>query len=264
MLHYKIRHLDDQADWVVFCHGLGGSSKIWYRQIKEFSLHFNLLFIDFRGHGGSQHLPELKKYKHKEIAKEVIEVLDHLNIQKAHFAGISLGTIIIHSIMGIAPERILSVVMGGSITSFDLKRRLFLILGDIIKFVIPYMWIYSLFAWVLMPRKHHKKSREIFIREAKKLGQKEFQKWYKVIKNLNPIYERLIGKELSFPKLYISGSEDYMFIKSLKKDIQWDPYSKLKIIPQCGHVCNIDRHKEFNRISLQFLKEHSVRKLKMA
>lgn len=263
MLHYEIRHLDEQADWVVFCHGLGGSSKIWYKQINEFQKHFNLLFIDFRGHGGSQDLPELEEYNHKEIAHEVLEVLDHLNIQKAHFAGISLGTIIIHSIMGIAPDRINSIMMGGAVTRFDLKSKLFLILGDVIKYLVPYMWIYKLFAWVLMPKKHHKKSREIFVREAKNMGQKEFQKWYKVVKTTNPIYRNIVGQELPFPKLYISGSEDYMFVKLLKKDIQWDPSSKLQLIQRCGHVCNIERHEEFNEISLRFLHEHSIQGLKI-
>jgi len=29
----------------------------------------------------------------------------------------------------------------------------------------------------------------------------------------------------------------------------------LHIIEQCGHVCNIEKHKEFNQIAIQFIKE---------
>ena len=53
MLNYKI--YDNQKDfWVVFLHGIGGSTKTWLRQIKSFSDKYNLLMIDLPGHGESQ------------------------------------------------------------------------------------------------------------------------------------------------------------------------------------------------------------------
>ena len=40
-------------DWVVFVHGAGGSSSIWYKQVRDFREHFNVLLIDLRGHPAS-------------------------------------------------------------------------------------------------------------------------------------------------------------------------------------------------------------------
>ena len=53
MLYYKEYFLNEKADWVVFVHGAGGSSAIWFKQLKDFKAHFNLLLIDLRGHGKS-------------------------------------------------------------------------------------------------------------------------------------------------------------------------------------------------------------------
>ena len=79
-------------------HGAGGSSSIWFKQIREFQKHFNVLLLDLRGHGNSN--SQIKKvfkqhYTFKSIANDVLEVLDHLKIKTSHFVGISLGTIVI-------------------------------------------------------------------------------------------------------------------------------------------------------------------------
>ena len=52
MLNYQIQ--DRQSDkWLVFVHGIGGSTKTWKRQINEFK-DYNLLLLDLPGHGESQ------------------------------------------------------------------------------------------------------------------------------------------------------------------------------------------------------------------
>ncbi len=38
--------LGKEHDWVVFLHGLGGNSNIFYKQIDEYKKHFNLMFVD--------------------------------------------------------------------------------------------------------------------------------------------------------------------------------------------------------------------------
>ncbi|MCF9489912.1 alpha/beta fold hydrolase, partial [Vibrio parahaemolyticus] len=50
LFHKTFVHPTSQ-EWVVFVHGAGGSSSIWFKQIKAYKQHFNLLLIDLRGHG---------------------------------------------------------------------------------------------------------------------------------------------------------------------------------------------------------------------
>ena len=48
--YIKYQH-DSSSEWITLIHGAGGSSTIWYRQIRIFAEKYNVLLIDLRGHG---------------------------------------------------------------------------------------------------------------------------------------------------------------------------------------------------------------------
>lgn len=260
MLYYKKYNSSEDKDWVVFIHGAGGSSSIWFSQLRDFKKHFNVLLIDLRGHGKSKDL--LQKYYEEDysfefISQDVIDVLDHLEIDKAHFIGVSLGTIIIRTIGEIAPERVKSAVLCGAITRLNVRSRILVFLGHSFKRFIPYMWLYKFFAWIIMPKKRHAKSRNLFIREAKKLYQKEFLRWFKLTNEVNPLLRYFKEREVKSPMLYVMGSEDHMFLPPVKSIVKDHANSTLKVIDNCGHVCNVERPGAFNRLSIEYLKAHS-------
>jgi pimeloyl-ACP methyl ester carboxylesterase len=117
------------------------------------------------------------------------------------------------------------------------------------------MWIYELAAWAIMPRKRHKKSRILFIKEAKKLCQKEFIRWFKLIKEVDIVHKKTQHNKRDIPKLYIMGEEDYMFLPPVEKIVKNNQTASLAVIKRAGHVCNVDMPVEFNEVSLSFLKE---------
>jgi pimeloyl-ACP methyl ester carboxylesterase len=261
MLYYKKYESSDKNDWVVFVHGAGGSSSIWFSQLRDFKKHFNVLLIDLRGHGKSKDL--LQKYYEEDysfefISKDILDVLDHLEIEKAHFIGVSLGTIIIRTIGEIAPDRVKSAVLCGAITRLNIRSRILVFLGHMFKRFIPYMWLYKFFAWIIMPRKRHAKSRNLFIREAKKLYQKEFLRWFKLTNEVNPLLKYFKEKEIKSPMLYVMGSEDHMFLSPVKQIVEKHKNSTLQVIENCGHVCNVERPGAFNRLTIRYLKQHSA------
>lgn len=261
MLYHKKYIKSEDADWVVFVHGAGGSSSIWFKQIKDFKKHFNVLLVDLRGHGKSKDLLQKyyeDNYSFEFISNDVIDVLDHLNIEKAHFIGVSLGTIIIRTIGEIAPERVKSAVLCGAITRLNVRSRFLVFVGHLFKRFIPYMWLYRLFAWIIMPRKRHAKSRNLFIREAKKLYQKEFLRWFKLTNEVNPLLKYFKEKELKVPMLYVMGNEDYMFLPPVRNIVEKQKYTTLQVIENCGHVCNVEQPRKFNEISIRYLKSISA------
>ena len=262
MLHYKTYELDDSnAPWVVFVHGAGGSSSIWFLQIKEFIRHFNVLLVDLRGHGKSKALAAHKEDRHydfEDITRDIIEVLDSLNIQKAHFIGISLGTILIRNLSEIAPDRVSSMVMGGAIIRLNIRAKVLVTLGNMFKRVVPYMWLYSFFAWIIMPSERHKKSRLLFVNEAKKVAQKEFMRWFRLTYEITPLLKYFEEKDTAIPTLYLMGEEDHMFLPAVRYIITRHTNSWLEVIVNSGHVCNVDQPREFNTRAISFLKKMSA------
>jgi pimeloyl-ACP methyl ester carboxylesterase len=260
MLHYTKYEHPMSRDWVTFIHGAGGSSSIWFKQIKDFKNDFNVLLIDLRGHGKSKdHKYEvLKKYSFESIGNEVIQVLDHLQIAKSHFVGISLGTIIIRELSERHPDRLASMILAGAVMKLNIKGQILMKIGNTLKSLLPYMLLYRIFAFVILPKSKHKASRILFINEAKKLYQKEFGRWFSLVSEVNPLLRFFRLKETQIPTLYVMGAEDHMFLPSIKKLVEKQKTALLKIVENSGHVVNVDQPASFNSISISFLKNETA------
>ena len=256
MLHYTKYVHKSSNEWVTFVHGAGGSSTIWYKQLRDFKKHFNILLLDLRGHGDSK--PNLKdafndKYTFDSITEDIVEVIDYENIKKSHFIGISLGTILIRNLAEKHPSRVASMVMGGAIMKLNLRSQVLMRLGVIFKSIVPYIWLYKFFAFVIMPNKNHRESRSLFVREAKKLYQKEFIRWFKLTSEINPLLRFFRTVDIKIPTLYVMGSEDYLFLPSIEKVVKKHDMSKLAVVANCGHVVNVEQPVVFNDKVISYL-----------
>ena len=257
MLHFKTFLKQDTSSWVTFVHGAGGSIAIWYKQLRDFKQEHNVLLIDLRGHGKSksQIYQKLKSYTFDAISDEVIEVLDHLKIKKSHFVGISLGTIIIREIADRYSKRCTSMILGGAVMKLNFRGQVLMRLGVLLKSVIPYLLLYKFFAIIIMPRKKHRESRNLFINQAKKLYQKEFKRWFTLVSEVNPLLTLFRIKDSGIPTLYVMGEEDHMFLPAISKLVKNHLSSELFVIPNCGHVVNVEQPEIFNSRVLKFIKK---------
>jgi len=253
--YYSYPHKTSQK-WVTFVHGAGGSSSIWYKQVRDFKKHFNVLILDLRGHGNSK--PKLKdtfnpKYTFDAITNDIVEVIDYLKIKKSHFVGISLGTILIRNLAEKRPDLVESMIMGGAIIKMNFRSQVLMKVGNIFKSVVPYMMLYKLFAFIIMPKKNHKKSRLLFVNEAKKLYQKEFLRWFKLTSEINPLLRFFRTKDINIPTFYVMGAEDHLFLPSIKRIVNIHKTSSLFVVDNCGHVVNVEQPEQFNNQTINFI-----------
>src|SRR5947208_978199 len=116
----KIRYVTaGRGEPVVLIHGWMGDSSTWGRDRSgNTKLNttnadgFQLIALDCRGHGKSDKPHDPEKYG-PEMAADVVRLLDHLKLEKAHLIGYSSGAFIAGKVAATHPERVLSVVYGG-------------------------------------------------------------------------------------------------------------------------------------------------------
>jgi pimeloyl-ACP methyl ester carboxylesterase len=92
---------------VVLIHGFTGSADMWLMNGMAAALrsHHRVLALDCRGHGRSDKPHDPMKYG-LQMADDVIELLDHEKIDRAHIHGFSLGGWILAQLLSRHPERI--------------------------------------------------------------------------------------------------------------------------------------------------------------
>ncbi len=112
-IHYAV---EGEGTPVVLVHGLGVDLGLnWVRSgvFHELSKHYRVVALDLRGHGLSDKPHEADKYG-TELVEDVVRLMDHLNIQKAHIVGYSMGGFIVLKMAAMHPERMLSVAPCGA------------------------------------------------------------------------------------------------------------------------------------------------------
>ncbi len=114
----KIRYATEgKGEAVVLIHGWMGDSSMWGRDIAgntrlKAAPGFQSIALDCRGHGKSDKPHDAAAYG-IEQAEDVVRLLDHLKIKKAHLIGYSSGSFIAGNVVANHPERVISVIYGG-------------------------------------------------------------------------------------------------------------------------------------------------------
>ncbi|MCA4814940.1 3-oxoadipate enol-lactonase [Acinetobacter towneri] len=94
---------------LIFSNSLGTNFKMWQAQIDFFQQDFFVICYDTRGHGASS-APQ-GPYSVDQLGQDVVNLLDHLNVEKAAFCGISMGGLTGQWLAIHRPERFNQVVV---------------------------------------------------------------------------------------------------------------------------------------------------------
>ncbi|MEJ7767187.1 MAG: alpha/beta fold hydrolase [Chitinophagaceae bacterium] len=105
---------------VVLVHGRGGSLQSWIDSgvLLNLAKDHRVIALDCRGHGKSSKPHDPKQYG-QEMALDILRLLDHLAIGKAHIIGYSLGGNITAQLLVIHPERFLTATLAGAAGRFQ-------------------------------------------------------------------------------------------------------------------------------------------------
>lgn len=112
----RIRYTDEgEGPPVILIHGYTANGDLNWRVPRVIALlspDYRVITLDNRGHGRSDKPEDVESYG-PHMAHDVLRLMDHLQIERAHFVGYSMGGMITFKVATIAPERMLSAVVGG-------------------------------------------------------------------------------------------------------------------------------------------------------
>ena len=113
----RIRYVDQGSGQpVVLVHGFSSNIETgWVNPgvFANLAKDHRVIALDLRGRGKSDKPRDAKAYG-SEVAQDVVRLLDHLNIQRAHIVGYSMGGNIVAKLLITNPDRFFTATLGGA------------------------------------------------------------------------------------------------------------------------------------------------------
>jgi 3-oxoadipate enol-lactonase len=247
--NYEI-HGTEGAPWLTFSHSLACSLRMWDGQVAAFKERFRILVYDTRGHGESE-APK-GPYTLDMLAEDLRQLLDHLNIEKTSFVGLSMGGMIGQVLVLTDPglfDRVVLADTGHTQTPETRKQWEERITTAETKGMQPLVQP-TLERWFTEP---FRKSKPEIVKKIADLIQSTPVPGYvgccRAIFNLNTT-TRL--KEIKRPVLAIAGEQDAAAAgtRYIGENV---PGARLVMLAGAAHIANIEQAETFNRALREFL-----------
>ncbi len=245
-LCYKYFYSNSE-ETIIFIHGFSLDHRSWLTQINPFKNRYNLLIYDQIGYGRSDNPGNDPVSAHKDL----YYLMDHLNINKAHLVGFSMGGGVVLNFALSFPNRVSSVCLAGSVCdgySFEhfgtLSREIWGI-GDVNKTRVEWLKI-DLFKYILNTDK----------REQFKKMVDDYSGWhwindYKVEHLDPPAYFQL--EKIRSPTLILVGENDMSDFIRVSEILEKEIPDTIRVIMPTGHMINMEDPIKFNQVLSNFL-----------
>ena len=246
---------------LLFVHEFAGDHRSWEPQVRFFSRYFRCITYGARGYPPSDVPSDPRAYSQEHARDDVIAVLDHLRIDKAHVVGLSMGGFATVHVGITYSHRALSLVIAGCgygsepsqkarfrAESEEVARNIELHGG---KFLAEQ---YSLGpARVQLQNKDPRAWREFANQLAEHSPQGSALTQRGVQAQRPSLWELKDSiAKIDMPTLIVTGDEDEACLEAslfLKRQIMT---SALVTLPRTGHTLNIEEPDAFNRALSEF------------
>lgn len=235
---------------VILLHGLGAHSNMWQFQWPALvEAGYRVIAPDMTGFGRSAYAKG--KINIKTMADDVYNLLRHINVQRAHFIGLSMGGAIAMQFALDHPVIVEKLILSNTAAKFLGKGKSFyFILRFLSLNLIPRKTIARAIAKYTFPNPQQEYIREEFIAQFLTANKRAY---LKLAQSFVKYDLKARVHQLRMPTLIISGRKD----RTLPTPLQEFLHEKIKgsklVIMDGGHVSSIDNADEFNKLILEFL-----------
>lgn len=240
---------------------------MWKPQVDFFSQKYQVILYDIRGHGRTG-ISTIKRYSIQLFAEDLSLFIDFLGISRPIVCGLSLGGMVSQVFAVTYPEKLSALILSDTALSTALTFW-----DKLMVYVFYPKWLMLFILWLLGVRNFIRFSFSIaaFTRGKKWLGGTEIIAYEKsemlsldkneYLKIFAAIYDfrQQPLSTITVPTLVLVGEhESKSVLVHATKIQQLIPHSELKIIPNAGHVTNLENADEFNCSLITFLSKINV------
>jgi aminoacrylate hydrolase len=243
---------------VMLVAGLGGVGSYWNPNIPAFARRHQVVIHDHRGTGQSSRSPI--RYSVNQMTDDLLAVMDHLKVEKAHLVGHSTGGAVGQTLAARHPERLISLVIYASWPKadpffrrvFEARRALLMTSGaaayvrSTAIFLYPDWWINENIG---------------LLEERERVAIPAFPPAEIVASRIDAIvdFDRTADlPKIKIPTLIICAKDDILtppyFSRELARLI---PGAEVVELVRGGHCASETNTKEFNDAVLGFIARHS-------
>ncbi len=242
----------DKEEVILLVHGHPFDHSMWNYQIEALK-NFRLILPDLTGYGKTDN--KAPKIFIEEQALDLAILLDELKIPKVHLIGLSMGGQIIVEFTRLFPDRVISMVLCDSSPAGETKPSYFkrLDLAERIQSIG-------------MKEYTDKDIHKYLHPDTVKVRGTAYNHLYQMMinSNLDGAVASLRGRaerrdnfnflrRIKVPSLVIVGDSDsFTPPREIEKVANQIPESKFEVIPNAGHVPNIEQPEIFNKLLVEF------------
>ena len=245
---------------LIFIHEFAGDHRSWEPQMRFFSRYFRCIAYAARGFPPSDIPEDGERYSQAHARDDVIAVLEHLKIDRAHVVGLSMGGFAaLH--VGIAyPKRARSLVIAGCGYGAEPdKKEKFRAECEAAATSFLNNWSEAAAKYALGPTRvqFQNKDPRGWAEFAQQLSEQSARGHALTMRGVQmrraSLYELVDDmRKIEVPALIVTGDEDDPCLEPallMKRSI---PNAGLVVLPRAGHTINIEDPEAFNRALFEF------------
>jgi pimeloyl-ACP methyl ester carboxylesterase len=247
---------------IVFVHEFAADHRSWEMQMRHFGQRHRCVTYGARGYPPSDVPEKPESYSQDRATDDILAVLDHLRIDKAHVVGLSMGGFAALHFGFRHPTRALSLVVAG--VGYGAEKEQQGRFRSEVEVVARSLTSEGMAAFAEKyaygptrvqfenkdPRGFAQFKKELAEHSA--LGSANTQIGCQGQRpSLYDLVDRM--RALTVPTLILAGDEDWPCLAPallLKREI---PSAALSLMPNCGHTINLEDPDQFNRIVGAFI-----------
>ena len=249
-LAYWVRGAED-APVVVLTHGAGCDHRMFAPQMDAFAAEHRVVTHDVRAQGRSR--PVSGAFRIQDTVEDVVAILDDLGVQRAVLIGQSMGGNISQEVLFRHPDRVAAIVnLGCACNTFALTRVERWSAGPLGMALLRAYPAKALLRTIAKRSSVVPAVRDYILDAESVLTKNEF---CDIFGSLLGILHGESEYRITIPELLLRGDNDRLgnFRRVMPLWQERDPNSELVVVPNAGHVANMDNAEFFNRTVLEWL-----------